>query len=331
MSTGEGREQTVKIGAAIWPFQWDAPYEEPIRRIASLGFTAIELIIWNEDSFDYYTPRKVRELRSLLDAEGLELSQVVHTPPHLASPDAADREVSLASFRRAVDVAAELGTPIINSLGAFPFGITVPNITERPYRQRFSLGYPRHLDWTGNWSTYVESVARATADATSAGLRYSIEAHPFRWIADSASMMRLIEQVGSPDLGMNFDPSHLFPVGDLPHAVIYKLGDRIFHCAFSDNDGTSNLHWRPGKGKIDWQAVLDALWDTGYHGVISMELEDAPGVSYSSKRNAPGGPGTPGPNPVATEGFGDESSEGAEYIASLARKTGFAVQWGGRP
>ena len=35
----------------------------------------------------------------------------------------------------------------------------------------------------------------------------------------------------------------------------------------------------PGKGKIDWQAVLVALKDVGYNGVISIELEDVPGVS----------------------------------------------------
>lgn len=317
----------MKIGAAIWPFQWDVPYDAPVRRIASLGFTAIELIVWNEESFAYYTPQKVREIRSILDAEGLALSQFVHSPPHLASPEASERAASLASFQRAVDLAADLGAPIVNSLGALPFAIPAPNITERFYRQRFGIDYPRGLDWKGNWSVYVESVARAAEMSAAAGMRHSIEAHPFRWIADSASMMRMVEQVGSPHLGMNFDPSHLFPVGDLPHAVIYKLADRIFHCSFSDNDGESNVHWRPGKGKIDWQAVLDALWDVGYQGVISMELEDAPGVSYSARRNVPGGPGTPGPNPVATDEFATESVLGAQYIRALAEKSGFTVEW----
>ena len=78
---------------------------------------------------------------------------------------------------------------------------------------------------------------------------------------------------------MNFDPSHLFPVGETPHVVIYQLAERIFHCHFSDNDGTTNVHWRPGEGKIDWEAVLGALRDTGYDRVISIELEDVPSVS----------------------------------------------------
>jgi sugar phosphate isomerase/epimerase len=98
-------------------------------------------------------------------------------------------------------------------------------------------------------------------------------------MSNTASMLRLIEHIDSNALGINFDPSHLFPVGETPHVVIYQLAERIFHCHFSDNDGTTNVRWRPGEGKIDWEAVLVALRDTGYDGVISIELEDVPGVS----------------------------------------------------
>ncbi|HYY29757.1 MAG TPA: hypothetical protein VE860_17575, partial [Chthoniobacterales bacterium] len=34
----------MKFGASSWPFQWDPPYENCIKRVASLGFRAIELI-----------------------------------------------------------------------------------------------------------------------------------------------------------------------------------------------------------------------------------------------------------------------------------------------
>jgi len=97
---------------------------------------------------------------------------------------------------------------------------------------------------------------------------------------NAASMMRLIDQVNSPALGMNFDPSHLFPMGEIPQMVIYEVGERVFHTHFSDNDGTSNAHWRPGKGKIDWRGVLQALKAVGYDGVISIELEDVPGSGH---------------------------------------------------
>jgi sugar phosphate isomerase/epimerase len=102
---------------------------------------------------------------------------------------------------------------------------------------------------------------------------------------NAASMMRLIDQVDSPALGMNFDPSHLFQMGEMPQMVIYEVGHRIFHTHFSDNDGTSNAHWRPGKGKIDWRGVLQALQAVGYDGVISIELEDVPGTGRRDQQS----------------------------------------------
>jgi sugar phosphate isomerase/epimerase len=312
----------MKFGAAIWPFQWDPPYEASIKRIADLGFKAIELIAWNQGTMDdYYTPQRVRDLRRLLDGEGLELSQLVHSPKGLASTDASVRHSAVESFRRAVDLGADLGTTIMNSLGALPFDFVSPKITERPFMQTFSVPYPRRLDWSGNWEQYVDAVRECTRAAEAAGMRYSIEAHPFRWISGSASMLRLIEHVGSPSLGMNFDPSHLFPVGDIPHAVIYQLAGRIFHCHFSDNDGATNVHWRPGKGKIDWVAVIQALSDVGYDGVISIELEDVPGVARPVTAAVP--------NPTATAQFASETVAAVDYIRRVARSEGHDIEWGG--
>jgi sugar phosphate isomerase/epimerase len=70
-------------------------------------------------------------------------------------------------------------------------------------------------------------------------------------------------------------------MGETPAVAILRLKDRIFHTHISDNDASSNVHWRPGKGKIDWVSVLKALKAVGYDYVLSVELEDVPGVSRS--------------------------------------------------
>ena len=62
----------MKFGASIWPFQWDPPYEDGISRIASLGFEAVGLIGWNRQILqEYYTPKKVKELRTFVGDSGL--------------------------------------------------------------------------------------------------------------------------------------------------------------------------------------------------------------------------------------------------------------------
>ena len=42
----------MRVGASVWPFQWEPPYEEALRRIARLGFRAVELIAWDRDALD---------------------------------------------------------------------------------------------------------------------------------------------------------------------------------------------------------------------------------------------------------------------------------------
>ena len=78
-------------------------------------------------------------------------------------------------------------------------------------------------------------------------------------------------------MGINFDPSHTFPCGDFPDITVYRLNRHIIHIHVSDNDAVTNVHWRPGMGKIDWRAMFQALKDVGYDGVVSIELEDVPG------------------------------------------------------
>ena len=89
-------------------------------------------------------------------------------------------------------------------------------------------------------------------------------------------------------MGINFDPCHTFPIGDFPNITVYRLNKHIKHLHVSDNDGVTNVHWRPGEGKIDWMAMFQALKDVGYDGVVSIELEDVPGVSRGPNSNAPG-------------------------------------------
>src|SRR5438270_1322075 len=114
----------MRLGAPVWPFQWNPPYEEPIRRIASLGFRSVELIAWNPQALaEYYTPERVRDLRSLMGDLGLRLSEFVSTAGGMASADPAQREATIEYFRRFCEVAREMGADTINTVAPMPFGL----------------------------------------------------------------------------------------------------------------------------------------------------------------------------------------------------------------
>jgi sugar phosphate isomerase/epimerase len=315
----------MRFGAPVWPFQWEPPYGDAIRRIAASGFTAVELIAWNRDTLrDYYTAAEIATLKSVLDGEGIALSQFVSTPLDLSHPDAAKREAAVDHFRRAIEVGVGLGSPIVNSVSSWPFalsqGSTFPRIVTKPLVQSFGATIPSGLDWDRNYRDYVDAVRRCAAACVDAGVVYTIEAHPFAYVANTAAGLRLLEHVGSPALAINFDPSHTFPIGDFPNVSIYQLGAHVRHVHASDNDGVTNVHWRPGRGKIDWRAMFQALKDVGYDGVVSIELEDVPGVS----RGPSDDPGVYR-NKTATDEFVAETVAGADYLKGICRDLGIRV------
>ena len=303
----------MKFGAPVWPFQWDPPYEDTVRRIAKLGFKAVELIAWNREVMNtYYTPQRIKDLRLLLDDLGVELSEFVSTPPGMASADPVARQAAVDHFKQLVEVGVALGAKLVNSVGPYPFELQFPRIMLKHVYQEWTLEFDPGLDWKQNWADYVGVVRQFCSICEDAGVKYALEPHPYRWMRNAASMMRLIDHVDSPALGMNFDPSHLFPMGEMSEAVIYEVGDRIFHTHFSDNDGTSNAHWRPGKGKINWKGVLQALHAVGYDGVISIELEDVPGVAK--------------PGQASTPAFDREMTLSKAYLAELGQELGLKLE-----
>jgi sugar phosphate isomerase/epimerase len=303
----------MRFAAPVWPFQWNPPYEDAIRRMAGLGFRQVELIAWNREALSgYYTPARLRELRSLMSDLGVSVSEFVSSAAGMASLDRGEQDACVDHFRRMCDTARELDTGIVNTVCPTPFGLRFPPLKQLPTAQLWSVDLPEGLDWQRGWEAFVETTRRVVAVVEEAGLKYAMEPHPYRYVSSAVGMLRLLDHVPSPALGMNFDPSHLFPCGDLPQVTVYQLAGRIFHCHFSDNDALTNAHWRPGMGKIDWQAVLKALADTCYDGAISIELEDVPGVAG-------------GPRPTAGPEFDAEMRLSREYLVQASQ--GLGIVW----
>ncbi|HUB71510.1 MAG TPA: sugar phosphate isomerase/epimerase family protein [Acidimicrobiales bacterium] len=313
----------MRFGAPVWPFKWEEPYDGTVRRIAGLGFRAVELIGWKPTTLDsYYTDATIKELRATLDGEGVQLSQFVANPGELASGDKAVRAKAVENFKRYADVGAQLGTQIINTVVHYPFGIHYPALVSRPLVQEFTVEVPKDLDWKQNWADYVAAIRACSEYCQSLGLKYSLEMHPFRYGATTEALLRLFEAVDNPALGVNLDPSHTFPLGDITHVSVYRLADRLWHCDFSDNDGETNVHFRPGKGKIDWARTMVALKDVGYDGVVSLEFEDIPGVSRGTQVQA----GAYGRNDEASPEVDREYKLALEFLTDLALKAGLKVE-----
>ncbi len=318
----------MKFGASSWPFQWDPPYEDCIKRVAGLGFKSIELIGWNEEYLNnYYTKAKIADLKASLQTEGIEISQFVSTPHDLSHPDKARRDAAVKHWARTVEVGSALGSKLINMVSTHAFAmkdtVEIPRITTKPLVQQYATrNVPQNADWNKNYDDYVAAMKQCAKLAEDAGVIMTVEPHPGRYLANTDGALRLLEHVDSPAMGINFDPSHTFPVGDFPNISVYRLGKHIKHLHVSDNDGVTNVHWRPGEGKIDWLAMFVALKEVGYDGTISMELEDVPGVSRGPNSNAPG----VYRNITATDEFVAETVAGANYLKDICKQVGITVE-----
>ena len=93
------------------------------------------------------------------------------------------------------------------------------------------------------------------------------------------NLRRLLEDLGEPNAGINFDPANLliYNNGD-PAELLDKLGDRIrvVHCkdANPPADGAARGRETPlGKGSTNVTSLLRRLVDSGFRGPLIIERE----------------------------------------------------------
>ncbi len=129
------------------------------------------------------------------------------------------------------------------------------------------------------------------------GLRYAFEVHPGQLAFDLYSAEMVLDALdGRPEFGFTFDPSHFHWQGIDPVEFVRRFPDRIYHVHIKDavvtlngRNGLLNSYlppgyprrgWdnrSPGRGGIDWEAVIRALNDAGYDGPLAVEWKD-PGM-----------------------------------------------------
>ncbi len=126
-------------------------------------------------------------------------------------------------------------------------------------------------------------------------VRFALEVHPAEIACDIASARRALEAVQHhPNFGFNYDPSH-FAYQRVDYIrFIRQFNDRIFHCHVKDvwwsdqpceagvfgghtEFGAAERCWdfrSPGRGRINFEAVIRELNHAGYTGPLSVEWED---------------------------------------------------------
>jgi sugar phosphate isomerase/epimerase len=128
----------------------------------------------------------------------------------------------------------------------------------------------------------VEALQACSAAAAPMGVRYALEPlnrYETDLIHTVADGLALIERVGAANFGLLLDTFHANIEEPSIEESIRAAAGRTFHFHVADSN-----RWYPGAGHLDFRAILDTLFATGYTGFVSGEFLPQPDADTAAQR-----------------------------------------------
>ncbi|MEC8556098.1 MAG: sugar phosphate isomerase/epimerase [Planctomycetota bacterium] len=274
------------FASAILP---ELSLEEVLKLAADIGYDCVEVMCWPlskaERRYAGIThidiakldDSLVDEVHGLVESTGVAISALGYYPNCL-SPDAAEAETAVTHLKKLLGAAKTLGVANVNTF------------IGRDYTKSIEANWPLMLD---TWRQILEQ-----ADAL--GLKIGIENCPMLFSEDEwpggkniattpKIWRRLFEDLGSRNLGLNYDPSHMVWQQMDYLKPMREFSSRIFHAHAKDvrldRDKLDEvgimahpLEYHtpklPGLGEVNWGKFFSTLLDSGYEGAVCVEVED---------------------------------------------------------
>ena len=279
----------------------DKPFEEALAYFHSKGLQMVEIGTGGYPGKDHCDPdvllndeEKYQEWLGLLKKYDLEVSAFsCHgNPVHPNKELAAEFDKAM---RDAVLMAEKYGIHQINCFSGCPGdheGAKYPNWVTCPWPNDF--GEILEYQWKVLIDYWKEFVEFAKAHGVN---KIALELHPGFCVYNTQTLKKLREAVG-PEIGVNFDPSHLIWQGMDPVVCIREMGDAIFHVhakdtridahntaingvldtkSYADEINRSWIFRSVGYGNdaLYWKDIISNLRMVGYDYAISIGHEDS--------------------------------------------------------
>ncbi len=218
-----------------------------------LGYEGVELRCLEGDLLTPAVgPQIRREILRLSAATGLPVI-AVGASSRFSSPDAAERTAQEAGLRGMVDLAAELGAPVVRAYG----GPMPEDEAEDAVCARIAA-----------------SVERVAEHAAARGVDIALETHD--GLSSARVAAAVLARVAHPRVHALWDVLHPTRVGETPHQVWDWIGARVRHVHLKDARRGPDGRWRAvvsGEGDVPLRRCLEILWRHGYRGWITLEWE----------------------------------------------------------
>lgn len=221
--------------------------DEALEGIARAGFHHVELSAvegWTEHVPLDATAAQLAEIQGKLNRLNL-------TVPSLSGHSDLTSAHGVEVGKKAVDLCVRLGVPILNT----------------------AIG--GHYSEDENKEAFMANIHELADYAAARGITVGLEVHG-DIMATGALSAPLIEEIGRPNVGINYDTANCVFYGDvqavddlavaLPHLVHVHLKDKI--------GGKKEWNFPAvGEGDVDFAAILRILEVGGYKGPLSVEIE----------------------------------------------------------
>jgi len=264
-------------------------FDEVVTLASDLGYRCVEIMCWPPSKADRRYAGVTHIDVNALDEAGirsihgkLEETQIAISGlgyyPNCLSHNSEEAERSTEHLKNVIAAAPRLGIQTVNTF----------------------IGRDHTLSVEDNWPRMLKTWKPIVDLAEKHGVRIGIENCPMLFTKDEwpggknlgsspALWRRLFSDLGSPNLGLNYDPSHLAYQRIDYLKPIREFVDRFFHVHAKDVRVDMHLleehgiyahpnlyHFPklPGLGEIDWGRFFSVLGDAGYRGPVCVEVED---------------------------------------------------------
>jgi sugar phosphate isomerase/epimerase len=263
--------------------------QQVIELASSIGYQTVELMCWPPSKADRryagvthinvleLDESKVSSIRKMLESHRVSISGLGYYPNCLSS-NQEEAERCCEHLKHVIAAAPKLGVCQVNTF------------IGRDHTKSVQDNWPRMLK---TWRPIVDLAEKHS-------VRIGIENCPMiftqdEWpggknIASSPAIWRkLFGDLESPNLGLNYDPSHMVFQHMDYLKPIRDFIDRIFHVHAKDVRVDQHLldqhgifahpnlyHFPklPGLGDVKWGSFFSVLSDVGYQGPVCVEVED---------------------------------------------------------
>jgi len=258
----------VRIAIDLTPFNDSVHLLDFPDLAARLGYEYLQLTPNPDFGRHFHHPKVDAEMIAALKKRASDAGVTitsVQPVQRFGGPDPRDVEMAVFHTTRYIEVAAELGAPVINT-----------EFSGRPEREEES-----------EYSFY-RSMEQLLPIAEREGVTINFDPHPDDFVEDGLEAWRILRGLNSDCVGFVYVAAHTFHLGDRAASLLPIVGDRLGAVFAADtfdhrrshglryitnppgNAARVHQHLRIGDGDVDFDELFGTLRQTGY-----LDREDA--------------------------------------------------------